>query len=181
MGAPIEDTAIGRDALIERWRAMLADPALANLPYRIELNKWGRIEMAPLPSPRHMDIAALLAGALRRDLGGKAFQECAILTRKGVLGADVVWCSSEFVARHAAVFKSGDPLLEEAPEICVEIKSPSNSLGELKEKIDAYLAAGAIEAWIVLDDLSVRFFNVAGEHESSRFGVDLDLWRKEAG
>jgi hypothetical protein len=75
MGALIEDTAIGRDAMIECWRSILADPTLANLPYKIELNKWGRIEMAPLPSPRHMDIGALLGGALRRDLGGKAFQE----------------------------------------------------------------------------------------------------------
>jgi Putative restriction endonuclease len=98
-----------------------------------------------------------------------------------VLGADVVWCSAQFVARHAGVFKAGEPLLQEAPEICVEIKSPSNSLGELKEKIDAYVADGAIEAWIVLDDLSVRFFDADGERERSRFAVDLDAWRKEVG
>jgi Uma2 family endonuclease len=36
-----------------------------------------------------------------------------------------------------------------APELCIEIAWPSNSLKELMEKVDAYVAAGAIEAWIV--------------------------------
>jgi Uma2 family endonuclease len=158
MGAPIEDTAIGREALIG-----------AGVPC-------SPIPRSPIFHTRSNSIS--LAGALRRDLGGKAFQECAILTPQRRVGRRR---SSEFVARHAAVFKSGEPLLQEAPEICVEIKSPSNSLGELKEKIDAYLAVGAIEAWIVLDDLSARFFDVDGERENSLLEVDLEVWRKEVG
>ena len=36
-----------------------------------------------------------------------------------------------------------------APEICIEVVSPSNSVKELEEKKTAYLAAGAEEVWIV--------------------------------
>jgi Uma2 family endonuclease len=174
------ETGIAREALIARWKEILADPELAKLPYQIEMNQWGRIEMAPFASPRHMNTGGLLAKVLREQLGGSAFQECAILTPIGVRGADVVWCSPEFVARHAAVFKSGEPLLQEAPELCVEVKSPSNNLGELKQKVDAYLACGAHEAWIVMEDLTVRCFGPEGEREQSQFKLDLDPWRAEA-
>ena len=180
MGTPFE-TGTARESLIARWIEVLADPVLAKLPYRIELNQWGRIEMVPFASPRHMNIAALLAKTLREQLGGSAFQECAILTLTGVRGADVVWCSPEFVARHAAVFRSGEPLLEQAPELCIEVKSPSNSFGELKEKIDAYPGCGALEAWIVLEDLRVRYFGPEGERERSQFELDLGPWRAGIG
>jgi len=54
-------------------------------------------------------------------------------------------------------------------------------VGELKEKIDAYLAAGAQEGWIMLEDLSVRLFTGAGETVASRFTFDLGRWRSEFG
>lgn len=175
------ETGIAREALIGRWKEILADSELAKLPYEIEMNQWGRIEMAPFASPRHMNSAASLARTLHAQLGGTVFHECAILTAIGVRGADVVWCSPEFVARHAAVFKAGEPLLEEAPELCIEVKSPSNSVGELKQKIDAYLACGALEGWIVMEDLAVRYFGPEGERERSKFKLDLGPWRSEVG
>ena len=39
--------------------------------------------------------------------------------------------------------------LKVAPEICIEILSPSNSNTEIVDKIDLYLAKGAKEVWIV--------------------------------
>ena len=36
-----------------------------------------------------------------------------------------------------------------APEICLEVISPSNSVKETQEKREAYFAAGAHEVWIV--------------------------------
>lgn len=36
-----------------------------------------------------------------------------------------------------------------APQICIEVVSPSNSVKELEEKKSAYLAAGAEEVWII--------------------------------
>jgi hypothetical protein len=54
--------------------------------------------------------------------------------------------------------------------------SDSNSYGEMKEKIDAYLAAGATEAWIVLPDLRIRFFDAHGERSGTAFHIDLSSW-----
>jgi len=36
-----------------------------------------------------------------------------------------------------------------APEICIEMASPANSLRALRGKMQAYLGVGAVEAWIV--------------------------------
>jgi hypothetical protein len=33
--------------LVRRWGEILADPVLRDLPYKIELNAWGKIEMSP--------------------------------------------------------------------------------------------------------------------------------------
>jgi Uma2 family endonuclease len=38
--------------------------------------------------------------------------------------------------------------LVRAPEICVEVLSPSNTSGEISEKIALYFEAGAREVWI---------------------------------
>ncbi len=52
-----------------------------------------------------------------------------------------------------------DPLvLTRAPEICVEIFSPSNSASEINEKCALYFDAGATEVWICSLDGSVSFF-----------------------
>ena len=52
---------------------------------------------------------------------------------------------------------------EEAPEICIEIVSPSNSRGEMDEKIKLYLAQGALEVWICADDGTVSHFSRDGQ------------------
>jgi Uma2 family endonuclease len=178
MGA-IEEVGLSPDELMRRWAQVLADEALVHLPYKIELDQWGEIRMTPVASPRHMRVAFTLATAFESDLGGKAFQEGAVVTRAGVLGADVVWCSPAFVARHRAVFAGDQPAMPEAPEICVEVVSPTNVIAKLEQKIQAYLAAGAVEGWIVFEDLTVRIFDRAGERTQSQFAVDLAAWRRE--
>ena len=52
---------------------------------------------------------------------------------------------------------------EEAPEICIEIVSLSNSRKEMKEKIELYLAKGALEVWICADDGTVSHFSRDGQ------------------
>jgi Uma2 family endonuclease len=85
-------------------------------------------------------------------LGGKALPECSIATAGGIRVADEVWCSQAFLDRHAHEFDSWAPALSEAPELCIEIKSPTNALGELREKLSLYLGASAKERWIVHRD-----------------------------
>jgi len=35
------------EALLHRWEQMQHDPSLQDLPYKIELNAWGKVEMSP--------------------------------------------------------------------------------------------------------------------------------------
>ncbi len=52
-------------------------------------------------------------------------------------------------------------------EICVEIVSPSNSKGEMEEKIELYLAKGAREVWIVPEKGETEFYSYEGRMEKS--------------
>ena len=144
------------------------DRALRDLPYKIELNIYGKIEMSPANN-RHARLQGYLAGEFARQLsGGGVLTECPVLTRIGVKVPDVAWASSGFFAKH------GDTTpFPEAPEICVEIVSPSNSDEELREKTQAYLAAGAGEVWVVHEDGSVRFYDATGERSASSYRVVL--------
>jgi Uma2 family endonuclease len=59
-----------------------------------------------------------------------------------------------------------DPVvLTRAPNICVEILSPSNSTSEIDEKRALYFDAGAAEVWICNLDGSVSFFVGPDRHQ----------------
>lgn len=156
------------EALSLRWVEVMNDRTLRDLPYKIELNVYGKIEMSPANN-RHARLQGYLAGEFARQLsGGSVLTECPILTRIGVKVPDVVWASSEFLATH------GDTTpFPRAPEICVEIVSPSNSDDEMRDKTQAYLSAGAQEVWIMSEDGSVRFYDAAGERSSTSFQVKV--------
>jgi len=147
-----------------QWADVLADPALQDLPYKIELNQYGQIVMSPA-SNRHGRIQGLLAGLLRDWLpGGSIVTECSVETPLGVKVADIAWASATFTARY------GDRTpLPAAPDICVEILSPSNSAAAMAEKVGLFLSAGAQEVWLVRDDGSIRFHRADGEHAESAF------------
>lgn len=155
--------------LIARWDELCRDPSLRDLPYKIELNAWGKIEMSPA-SNRHGRLQALLAAELNRQLQGLVVTECSILTRIGIRVPDVAWASSGFMARFGEITP-----YTRAPEICVEVMSPTNVRAEIEEKTGAYLAAGAAEVWIVAEDGSVRYFGAAGEQAKSSFPVTVSL------
>ena len=72
----------------------------------------------------------------------------------GVKVIDVVWMSPVYAAR----LEAQNPVaLERAPEICVEVLSPSNSQPEMEEKMALYFEAGAHEVWICGLDGNLRF------------------------
>jgi Uma2 family endonuclease len=92
-----------------------------------------------------------------------------VLTPSGVLVADVAWGSTEFLRAHRA-----ETPFTRAPEICIEVASPSNARKALEEKIAAYLAAGAEEVWIVLSKSQrVEVFGARGTPGGSAYAVDL--------
>jgi len=164
------DKPLTRPQLAERYLALVDDPRYAGLPGKFELTAWGQIIMTPPADVWHYRIAARVVRILTAALGGEAFQEGAVvIDGRGALVADVVWCSPEFLARHGS-----ERVLQVAPEICVEVLSPSNSTKEIEEKRAAYLAAGALEVWII-DPVghAITFFGAEGARPTSRFAVDL--------
>ena len=159
-----------QEALALRWAELCNDPGLRDLPYKIELNAYGTIEMSPT-STRHARFQAAVGNELARHLpAGTVMTECPVATTEGVRVPDVAWASPEFVARH------GDATpLPQAPEICVEVRSPSNSDAEMEMKTRAYLAAGAVEVWIVSDAGVCQVVDANGLQAASRYGVQLAL------
>jgi Uma2 family endonuclease len=158
------------EALILKWEEVLRDPTLRDLPYKIELNAWGKIEMSPARA-RHARLQGHIAVELGRQLPhGVVLTECPILTDIGLRVPDVAWASQAFMQRHASA-----DILPNAPEICVEVISPSNTEMEITDKTRAYLQAGAVEVWIATEDGELHFFDADGEKSASRFAITLTL------
>lgn len=157
------------EALVLRWEEVCRDPSLQDLPYKIELNAWGKVEMSPA-SNRHSRLQGELAAELRRCLGPTILTECSLLTRIGIRVPDVAWASPEFMTAFGEITPYG-----RAPEICIEIVSPSNVQAEIEEKVAAYLAAGAREVWLVSHDGHIRCFTNSGELRQSAFNVAISL------
>ena len=158
------------EALILKWEEVLRDPTLHDLPYKIELNAWGKIEMSPARA-RHALLQAYIAGDLIKQLSeGVVLTGCPVLTDIGLRVPDVVWASQAFMQRHASA-----DILPSAPEICVEVIPPSNTEMEITDKTRAYLQACAVEVWIATEEGEFHFFDTSGEKSASRFAVTLTL------
>ena len=160
------------------WQDVMNDKSLQDLPYKIELNKQGKIEMSPASNMHgtlQFEVGQMLSSHLP---AGRVIAECSIATSEGVRVADVAWCSRSFLER----FGYDTPYVE-APETCVEIASPSNSATEMDWKTDLYLRSGAQEVWVVDLDGNIRFFGKEGLRSASMFGgfaVKIDLpYRKK--
>ncbi len=145
-----------------KWSEVIAEKNLQDLPYKIELNEWGNIVMSPA-SNRHsflqMAIAMLLA-VQKSD--GHTFNECSVETSQGVKVADVIWGSSDFFSVHQL-----DTPYPAAPELCIEIMSPSNSMDEMEEKKDLYIERGALEVWICEESGAITFWDIQGKISTS--------------
>ncbi len=103
------------------WEEVCADPRLEDLPYKIELNKWGNIEMSPARN-RHGEFQLRIGYLLQMQMpDGIAQTECAVQTTENVKVPDVAWIS--FAHRRATPHEFA---YDVAPEICVEIISPTN-------------------------------------------------------
>ena len=112
------------------WSEVITNPYLKNLPFKIELNRYGKIEMSPASNKRgrlQVWFSNLLSQQLKQ---GVTLIQCSIQTLEGVKVADVVWCSKNFIKNYD--YQTPYP---RAPEICIEIVSPSNSKEEMFNKV----------------------------------------------
>jgi Uma2 family endonuclease len=161
------ESPLSREELAVRYRDMCEDVRFANLPGKIELDLWGRMVMSPA-SAYHAMVQGRLCQRLA-VLGGETFAEAPIVTAMGLFVADVAWGSAQFISAHG-----GETPLMWAPELCIEVVSPRNSVKELQEKLTAYLAAGAKEVWILYPQTKrCEFHGRQGLIERSRYPVDL--------
>lgn len=149
---------------LRRWKELLDDPELARLPYRIETDRYGHIIMTPPPAPFHgqkqNDIGSLLKSLLP---DGVVITECPVSTSDGVKAIDVAWVNAE--RRHEV---RTAVCLTRAPEICVEVISPSNTTPEIREKMALYLEAGAKEVWICNANGTIEFYDGAQPRAQER-------------
>lgn len=137
-----------------RWEEIAGDPALQNLPYKVETNQRGQIVLTP-PKAQHSDLQGRVLDTLRNVVSeGRGLPEFPIATRAGVRVPDVVWMPD---GRFGEIVETGDPPTQ-APDVCIEVMSDSNDWAEMHEKRRLYREAGADEVWIVEEDGTVRFF-----------------------
>ena len=139
------------------WQQVCEDKSLADLPYKIELNRQGQIIMSPARS-KH----SIFQGRIQRHLnalmtGGEAFPECAVDTADGTKVPDVVWASEARLKRY---FDSVS--WPEAPEICVGVLSSTNTSEEMEAKRRLFFEKGAKEVWLCDGHGGMSFFNSHG-------------------
>lgn len=119
--------------------------------YRDELVR-GRLVREPLPGPGHARIGARLTSVLdafvrRRDLGVVLAEAGFVLSTDPptVRGPDISFVSKARIP--AEGFDKG--FWRMAPDLAIEIVSPSNTALGIREKVLEYLDAGARLAWVV--------------------------------
>jgi len=140
------------------WQEVCENKILQDLPFKIELNKWGQIVMSPVKI-RHSFYQGRIQRLLESLLDtGEVMPECAIDTSDGVKVADVVWCSA---ARFDQIEDEVSASI--APEVCIEVKSSGNTLDEMEFKKKLYFAAQALEVWLCNEQGQMKFYNEQSE------------------
>ena len=145
------------------WQEICDNPLFRDLPFKLETNRWGQIVMSPATNQHGLYQARIIRWLAKLLDGGEPLAECGIQTAEGVKVADVAWGSVAFFKRN----QRANPY-REAPEIVVEILSPSNTVEEMNEKKALYFDEGAQEFWLCDANGALRFFDRKGELVTSR-------------
>ena len=124
-----------------------------NRDLRFELTARKELVIMPLPgantSRRNAIITAELTNWARKDGTGIAFDSAGwfILPNGANRGPDAAWLKRErWDPLPAEAKEKGAPL---CPEFVVELMSPSDRLAEQKEKMEEYMANGALLGWLI--------------------------------
>jgi Uma2 family endonuclease len=124
---------------------------LPDSPYRHELVK-GELITMPLPGEEHgaviMNIAAPLAHYVKRNDLGVVYGETGFQIARNpdtVLGPDTAFVRKDRVEK-APISKS---YRFGAPDLVVEVNSPSDNMKKIDRKIQQWLSAGARIVWSV--------------------------------
>ncbi len=115
----------------------------------------GRIVPMSPTGFQHGDIEVTIASALKefvrpRKLGWVLAGEAGVYTQRNpdrVRGADVA-----FISRKRLPHRPKQVFLEVAPELVVEILSPTDRWDQVRQKIEEYFSIGVERVWIVEPD-----------------------------
>ena len=147
-----------------QWQEICDNPLFQDIPFKVETNRWGQIVMSPASNQHGLYQARIVRWLTKLLDSGEPLVECSVQTRDGVKVSDVAWGSVAFFKRN----RRANPYLE-APEIMVEILSPSNTEEEMREKRELYFVCGAQEFWLCDQNGELHFFDRKGEMPYSRF------------
>ena len=139
----------------------------------------GRIVPMPMPKPRHGEICNKAGRILgnyveERDLGRVFSNDTGVVTERGpdtVRGADISFYSFGRVPKGPLP----DHYLDVAPDLVVEVLSPSDRWPKLLRKVAEYLDAGTT-AVVVLDDQRIGSLTFIRADGTTRLlGADDEL------
>lgn len=148
------------------WEEICADPSLRDLPYKFEQDRYGRVVMSPPPSTNHARYIGKIVGLLTLLMPDwSVLVDCGVQTTQNVRVPDV----AVMPAAAARAF-GGTLCLPRAPEICVEVLSPSNHPDEIEEKGRLYASAGCREFWVCSED-GVMSFRAADGSRLARSAI----------
>jgi Uma2 family endonuclease len=88
--------------------------------------------------------------------------ECAVDTSDGTKVPAVVWASEGKLKQYFDLAS-----WPEAPEICVEVMSDTNTEAEMEAKRRLYFAKGALEVWLCSEQGQMTFFAPRGQIPTS--------------
>ena len=126
----------------------------------VELVEGEIIEM-PLPNGEHGEVLAMLTVkighyVLEKGLGRVATGDAGFVLERNPGGRDTVrGVDLAFISRSKAPAPLPNALLEFAPDLAVEVISPSNEAADIRLKIRQLLDAGTALVWIVYPNLQV--------------------------
>ncbi len=143
--------------------------------YRYELHHGELVQVAP-PKHRHIEAQDSLGDLLKRIAGrqGKVVVECGFRAHPDheYRVADVAFIARE---RWKAIPKDGN--LQGAPDLVVEVLSPSNTAWEIFDKEHLCLDNGAREFWVV-DPVrqNVRVSGIEGPTRTYSHGQSIPVF-----
>lgn len=122
----------------------------------------GELIVVPSPRPRHQKISAKISLQLGKYLENNPVGEVYSAPIDIVLDDQVVQPDILFVS-NARLDIIGELNIQGAPDLVIEILSPSTAAHDKKKKSQLYFKHGVKEYWLV--DLEIRFIDVfvAGE------------------
>lgn len=125
-----------------------------DIPFPWETNGRGQIIITPHGYEHSLRVGRLIRISSTIAPKWHCGHQLGILTSDGLKGPDVTLASPEYHASHIGI----DGYVTEAPEICIEVMSPSNSWEEMLDKMPLYFEVGALEVWIVDVEGSISFY-----------------------